>query len=355
MSAAKIGLGLLFVSAVLLLLPAASIAVGPAHYLPQPDDRFAYSETVFVTNGTGNYTGYSDAGYYNGSISVSAVAPNGTASASYQASGRYENSLGANYPWSESGTFSFSGTTFRYVNGTDNQTGYVDPTVWFFMNASLARGSSFESLNTPMNVVAVNASLPYSPSPTGAVATIFAEGNGTYQRNDDYGRFTADYNWREYFDIRTGYIVKYVYTETDSDGAGDGFTYTDTLVDTSTSFPLTNVASGSSSSSSSSGSSLSTLLLIAVVVIVVVVIVVVVVLLARRRPRRAPLPRHPSGPGAGAMPTYGAPPPVHLIPGDQPAVQQVVIRETVKVPCRYCGTLMDSTATVCPKCGAPRT
>jgi RNA polymerase subunit RPABC4/transcription elongation factor Spt4 len=27
----------------------------------------------------------------------------------------------------------------------------------------------------------------------------------------------------------------------------------------------------------------------------------------------------------------------------------------VKVPCRYCGTLMDSTATVCPKCGAPRT
>ncbi|HEV8049715.1 MAG TPA: zinc ribbon domain-containing protein [Thermoplasmata archaeon] len=27
----------------------------------------------------------------------------------------------------------------------------------------------------------------------------------------------------------------------------------------------------------------------------------------------------------------------------------------MKVPCRYCGTLMDSTATVCPKCGAPRT
>ncbi len=51
---------------------------------------------------------------------------------------------------------------------------------------------------------------------------------------------------------------------------------------------------------------------------------------------------------------YPPPASVNLIPGGQPAVQQIVIKETVKVPCRYCGTLMDSTATVCPQCGAPR-
>jgi hypothetical protein len=82
--------------------------------------------------------------------------------------------------------------------------------------------------------------------------------------------------------------------------------------------------------------------------------VVLVALILRGRSRRTPLARHPTTPITGAMPPY-TPPAVRFIPSDQPMVQQVVIRETVKVPCRYCGTLMDSTALNCPKCGAPRT
>lgn len=352
-----LGIALLAVVVATLLLPASGLGSGATHYQPRAGDRFAYSETMTVTGGTGNYTGYSDQGQYTGSISVASVAPNGTANATYQASGTYSNSLGASYPWSESGSFSFSGSTFRYVHGTDNQTGYSNPSVWFFMNASLARGSTFQSLNTAMAVVSTNTSYPDSGSSTGYVAAIFAEGNGTYQRHDAYGTFTANYNWKEYFDVRTGYVLGYVDSETDSDGAGDGFTYTDTVSDTSTSFPLTpavapvNPGGPGSPASGSSGSGL--LLYVVIGVVLLIVVVVVVVLLARRS--RSTLPRHATAPTQHTMPSYGPPPPLNLTPGNQPAVQQVVIRETVKVPCRFCATLMDSTATNCPNCGAPRT
>jgi hypothetical protein len=34
-------------------------------------------------------------------------------------------------------------------------------------------------------------------------------------------------------------------------------------------------------------------------------------------------------------------------------VREVVIREIVRIPCRYCGALVDQTATRCVGCGAP--
>ena len=338
----------------ILLVPAGAAPSVTGHYVPHAGDRFAYSETIFVTNGTGNYSSYTDAGYYNGSIAVTAVQPNGTESASYAASGTYHNSLGAHYPWSESGTFSFSAETFLYVAGTDNQTGYTNPLVWFYMNNSLPRGASFSLLNSPMTVVSTDHPFPMASSSTGYVSTILAEGNGSYQRNDAYGKFTANYNWKAYFDPGTGYIVGYVVTEVDSDGVGDGFTYTDTLTDTATTFPLT-PAPAPSPSSPSSSSSPSWLLPVVVIGVVVIVLLVLAIILARRRRRGPALARHPTMPAPGTMPTYAPPAPINLIPRDQPAVQQVVIRETVKVPCQYCGTLIDSTLTTCPQCGAART
>ena len=336
-----------------LLTPATTSASGSGHYVPAVGDRFTYSDTVTVTNGQGNYSGYTDDGDYTGSISVTAVQPNGTESASYQSSGNYHNSLGQSYPWSESGAFTFSAVTFLYVQGTDNQTGYVNPDVWFYMDNDLSRGESFSLLNTPMTVVSTDASFPMASSSTGYVTTIFAEGNGSYQRNDGYGDFSASYNWKAYFDPGTGYIVGYTYSEVDTNPDGSGFTYTDSLADTQTSFPLT---SASSSQSSSTGSSPAfPWLIVAVVVLVIIVIVVVVAVLARRHRRGPALPRHPTSPAPRTMPTYAPPAPINLVPRDQPPVQQVVIRETVKVPCAYCGTLIDSTATNCPNCGAART
>lgn len=105
------------------------------------------------------------------------------------------------------------------------------------------------------------------------------------------------------------------------------------------------------------------LLVILLVVVVLVLIVVIVVAVRAGRRRRSmqggALPRHGyGGPMAYAPappPVYGGPAPINLIPGGQPSVQQIVMKETVKVPCRYCGALMDSTAPTCPQCGAPRT
>ncbi|HEV2317561.1 MAG TPA: hypothetical protein VGV89_08325 [Thermoplasmata archaeon] len=338
----------------LLVLPSGTVATGPGHYLPRTGDRFAYSETVSVTNGQGNYTGYTETGSYDGSISVTGVAPNGTVGANYQSSGTYRNSLGANYPWSESGSFTFSPSTYRYVQGTDNQTGYSNPYVWFYANSSLGAGATFFILNSQLTVVSTDAPFADSTSSTGYVTTIFAEGNGSYQRNDVYGRFSASYNWKSYFDPGTGYIVGYVYTEVDTDPSGDGFTWTDTVTDTSTSFALTAHAAPAGGGGGSGPAGLYAVYI--GVAVVVVIVVVVAVLLARRR-SAAPghLAQHPTMPSPGTLPTYAPPPPVDLIPRDQPAVQQVVVRETVKVPCQYCGTLMDSTATVCPRCGATRT
>lgn len=334
--------------ALLLLLPSAAGAGSPGHYLPVAGNKFVYTETITVNHGVGDYTGYTDIGFYNGSIAVTAVQPNGTESAVYASAGRYQNSLGQAYPWSEGGTFTFSAVSYHYVQGTDNQTGYVDPYVWFYMNNSLGRGATFFLLNTPMTVVGTDVPFPMAASPTGYVATIFAEGNGSYQRADDYGNFTADYNWKAYFDPGTGYIVGYTYSEVDSNASGDGFTYTDVLTDTSTSFPLSSVAAPAPPSTAAAASLLPWITL----AVVVVVVVLLVVFFAVRR-RSPALPRHPSA--SGTMPAYAPPPPIYLVPRDQPAVQQVVVREVVKVPCRFCGTLIESTVTNCPNCGAPRT
>ena len=39
--------------------------------------------------------------------------------------------------------------------------------------------------------------------------------------------------------------------------------------------------------------------------------------------------------------------------GGQVVYQKETIKEVVKIPCSYCGTLVENTATKCPSCGAP--
>ena len=338
----------------LLLVPSGS--VHPAHYLPAAQDRFAYDETVTVGNGTGNYSGYTESTVVNGSLGVTSVLPNGTDRAYYYNLDHYENDQGASYTWSSSGVFGFSPQTFLYVNGTDNQTGYVSPSVWFFMDNALTSGATFTLLNSPMQVVTTSFDYDLGTPAGGHVEAIFTEGNGSFERNDAYGVFTAQYNWKSYFDPTTGFIVGYRYSEEDSDATGDGFTLIDSLAVTQTSYPLT--PAPQSSSSTGTGSTSSDVLLYALIgAIVVVVIIVVVVVAVRARSRRHPLPRHsvtgqvPLGPG----PMGPAPPPINLTPAGQPPVQQIIIKETVKVNCRYCGSLIDATAEKCPFCGATRT
>ncbi len=345
--------GLLVLLPVVLLLAAVPAAAPGGHYLPAAGDNFHYFEAWSLGAGEGNYSGYTEYSYVNGTVGVTAIAANGTDAANYSNTDTWGNVTGAFYAWASSGTFTFSAATFRYVDGTDNQTGYDGAPVWFYMNNSLPVGATFTLLGTSCTVVSTDQ--PYSdPSISGGnVLTIETVGNGSFARDDIYGAFDATYTWTSFFDPATGYIVGYSYIEHDVNGP-NGFTITDTLRVTATTYPLT-AAPGSSASSG--GSTLSEGLLVALVVIVVVVVIVIVAILAARS-RRTRLPQHSYGgaPAFGpAPPPMGAPPSVHLTPSGEPAVQQIVIRETVKVPCRYCGTLIDSTATVCPNCGAPRT
>ncbi len=350
---AVLGLALALASPALAQSPAAPVS----HYVPRAGDSLTYSEEIVLDNGYGNYTGYTEHDFINGSISVGAVAGNGSVATHYASTGNWSNNQGQSEFSGEHGWFGFSYQSYLYVNGTDNQTGYTNPFVWFYVNNTVGVGGGVTLLNSPLTVDALAAAYPMASSPTGYVVTIRAEGNGSYQRNDIYGIFTATYTWVAYFDPSTGYIVGYQYTEQDSSSSG-GFTWTDTLSDTHTSFPLTAASAPPTPSSSSGGFSETLVVLIVVVVVVVIAILVLVAVRARRRSRpglaNASLPQH-AAPGAPAFARTFQPPPVDLVPGGQPAVQQIVIRETVKVPCAYCGTLMDSTATVCPKCGAPRT
>lgn len=334
----------------LLLLPAAS----SGHYVPKQGDYLSYYETITLNGGKGNYTGYTENQYVNGTISINSLQPNDIASAFYQYFWKYVNNTGGYLSGSSAGNFTFSYATYHYVNGTDNQTGYSNPFVWFYMNNSLPANGQFYLLNTQMTVVSTDHSYKL-PSTGGYVKTIYAQGSGSYPRNDVYGQFTATYTWNAYFDPPTGYIVAYLYTEHDTNPAGDGFTYTELLYVTSTSFSLTPGTAPPSTPSAPAG-----LLEVAGIVLfaaIILIAITAVVLRSRARRARRTLPQHPS---SGRM-TYGPPsgqqpsaPPTISFTSKQPPVQQIVVKEVVKVKCQYCESLIDSTDLRCPICGAPR-
>ncbi len=335
----------------LLCLPSAAGAGG--HYVPRSGDRFYYYETIVLNDGTGyDYSGYTENTYLNGTVGVTGVLPNGTESASFENAWSWSNNTGSHETGGASGNFTFSANSFLYVKGTDNQTGYTNPYVWFYMNNSFSPGDTFYLLNTEMSVVSRD--YAYDLPGTGYVATIEARGTGSYERDDAYGIFNATYTWQSYFDPATGYIVGYLYTEHDlNSSTGDGFTWTDTLYVTGTTYALTPAQAPPPSTPFPWA-----LVIGLVVFLLIIVLVIWLVLRSRNRPKRLPQHAAPGNIGYGVPPpppfaAMGGPPPINLTPPGQP-VPQVVLRETVKVKCRYCGNLIDVTDKVCPFCGAPQ-
>jgi hypothetical protein len=352
------GTALLLVAA-LAALAAPGPAIFPTHYLPHAGDYFRYSETTFLAGGYGDYYGYTESNYINGSMNFSATATGGNVTATYWNVDNWSNNQGASQKYPASGHFVFSAGSFLYVNGTDNQTGYVNPWVWFYVCNGFSAGSRFYLLNTPMTVESVNTTWEIPSSPARWVYVISAYGTGAYLRNDSYGTFNATYSWQAYFDPATGYVVGYVYTEQDDNGTGSGFTFTDTLWVTKTSYPLA-AAPAPAAASSTPWTPLVVDAIVAVLVLVLIAIGLALWLRARRRPRLPPHSAHGNVAFAAAPPPPppapgAAPPPIRLSAEGQPAVQQIVMKETVKVNCRYCGALIDTTDPNCPNCGAPRT
>ncbi len=331
---------------------------------PQKGDYFKYSQTITVNNGQGSYTGYTDQSQITGSEQMNGV--NGSAiSASYGYSYQYSNNQGNSTSSSVSGTYSWSTNNFTYINGSDDQIGYSKPIyVWFAMNPSIPVGGTFYVLNTLFTVLLKNYSLQL-PTESKYVQTIEAKGTGQYQRNDSYGVFTASYTWYGYFDPSTGYIVGYNYVEQDSgqyQGQAGSFTYTDDLYVTSTSYVLASATAppnGNDNSSSTITANTAGLFglapylgYLAVSVVVLFIIVIAVFAATRRRGRDDSLPKHPYTPYTPPSPS-STPWESKIDLGAKPS-EQVVIRDVAKVNCKYCGTLIPTTADTCPYCGGPR-
>ena len=360
---------IVFVAVMLTFLLAFSIVANlhlASAYTPQKGDYFKYSETTTVNNGEGSYTGYTDQLKTTGTEQMNSV--NGSVvSASYSYSYQYSNNQGSSTSSSSSGNYTWSTSTFTYVNGTDNQVGfgglpYSKPLyVWFVMNPSLSVGSKFYVLNTQFTVLSKNYSFQL-PTENKFVQTIQAEGTGQYQRNDSYGIFNASYTWYEYFDPSTGYIVGYNYVEQDNgkyQGQVGSFTYTDDLYVTQTSYSLTAGTATSTVSTSVSTSANQVIFpsylgyLVAIVVILFIVGIAAYAAASRRRRKGETLPKHPYTPSTPPPSPPSTPFPSKIDMGSKPP-EQVVIRDVAKVNCRYCGTLIPSTADTCPYCGAPR-
>ena len=328
-------------------------------YTPKAGDSFDYSETITVNNGQGSYLGYTDQTLVKGMEQMNSVTA-GLVSSSFSSSYQYSSSQGNSSSYSSSGKYTWSSGNFTYATGTDNQVGYSRPTyVWFAMTPSLSIGASFYALNTHMTILSKNYSLQL-PTEGKAVQTIQAQGTGEYQRDDSYGVFTATYTWTEYFDTATGYIVGYNYVEQDSgeyQGLAGSFTYTDDLYVASTSYALASATPTTTTTSSPSSLGSTPLLTYALAIAAVLVIIAVVVYAAtRRRGKGQTLPKHPEyTPPPPPPPPSPSPPPAEsrIDLGSRPG-EQVVIREVAKVNCKFCGTLIPTTAEACPYCGAPR-
>jgi hypothetical protein len=330
---------------------------------PHSGDTFSYYQVTNLGSGTGDYTGYTEHATYQGTESITGVSAD-TVSAHYSYSYSWSNSSGSTETGNPSGDFTFSANNFLYISGTDDQTGYTNPTVWFAMDNSIPTGGTFTLLDTQMTIISKNYTY-YIPSQNKYVNTIFTQGNSGYQRNDVYGQFSVSYTWKVYFDPASGYIVGYTYEEQNTNPSAE-FTYTENLYVTSTSYPLTTSAANPTQTTPpnfftippttrTNQSPIPSIFVLATLLIIIIT-VVIAALYAISNSSKKTLPRH-----AYEQPYQPPPPPpgptpenINLTP-KQPPIQQIVIKEVVKVNCRYCGALIDSTAQSCPFCGAPRT
>jgi len=340
-------------SILLIALAVATNANSVSAYAPQSGDFFNYSETTTVNNGQNSYSGYTDQTQTTGMEKMTSISGSNV-SATYSYSFQYSNNQGLSNSSSSSGSYTWSTSSFTYVKGTDHQVGYINPIyVWFDMNPSLTVGGTFYVLNTQFTVLSKNYSLQLPTEGNKYVQSIQTKGTGQYQRNDAYGLFTASYTWYEYFDPSTGYIIGYNYVEQDNgsyNGQAGSFTYTDNLYVTSTSYNL-------APANPPPVNPVDTLLALApyliLALIAVLFAVVIVVYASKRRRRMDTIPEHPPGPATLLSGPPSTPLESRIDLGSKPP-EQVVIRDVAKVNCKYCGTLIPTTADRCPYCGGPR-
>lgn len=321
-------------------------------YTPQKGDYFKYTENTIVNNGSGVYTGYQDQTLTNGTESVTNVSGSSVTTA-FAYTYSYSSNQGSKTAGSNQSSYVWSTKSYTYTSGSDEGVGFggipfsTPLYVWWAINPNVSVGSKLFLLNTEFTVQTLNYS--FQVPGQGYIKSIEVLGSGVYQRNDTYGVMQARYNWAEYFDPSTGYIIGYIYSEQDNgqwQGQAGGFSYTDTLYETQTSYPLVIVSATTASAASTVSTSTinsGAFIDLLIVALIVVFLVVVAVAMSRRRHSRDDLPRHS---------TYSSSPPnVHF---DTGRPSEVVERQTEVYKCPYCSGTYPITRQNCPLCGAPR-
>jgi ribosomal protein S18 acetylase RimI-like enzyme len=200
---------------------------------PRSGDRFEYDYNTNVDGGTGDYSGYSDhmrshSAYSVQSVQTDRVTLRGTGSWTFDASDGTRQSGGVDV------TPVFSLTTRRYLSGIDVNVTDPNATVWFWIPTPVKAGDAFHILDDDFIVTSIDATVWTGVVPRKA---LLLESYGTYARNDAYGKFTATYTDRYYFDRDSGFIVAEVFDEHDANFIA-GFHYHAEVWVTSSSYPI---------------------------------------------------------------------------------------------------------------------
>lgn len=201
---------------------------------PQPNDFFEFDQRTSVDSGAGNYTGYSEVTQSHYRYSIQSVSGD-TVTVLGTGSWTYTNTLGQSETGGESYHPVFSLSNRSYLSGIDVVV--IDRTaakIWFWIPVPVTVGQSLYVLDEPMTVQSLSATFWIGAVPHSA---ILLEGRGQYDRYDVYGKFTATYSDKYYFDPNTGFVVGEQYTEQDTDGY-NGFTNTTSLTVTASSYPV---------------------------------------------------------------------------------------------------------------------
>lgn len=215
-------------------IPVRAQSSGPAGLAPGA--WFAFDYDIYLTNGFGNYSGFTDQTIEHYRYTIESVVGDNVTMFGH-GTWTYSNSSGGglNGGWTE--TFSFSSATRLYLWGFDVNGSYSDPSVWFWIPPSQAVGDQVRILDANYSVLSLGADVWYGTPPVPHTG-IHVDASGNDVRSDDYGTFNAHWVDDYWFDPTTGLLIAEFYTEHDSNSLGDGFEWQEQATVTGSSYPI---------------------------------------------------------------------------------------------------------------------
>jgi hypothetical protein len=180
---------------------------------PRTNDFFEYDYSTTVDQGQLDYSGYTESLHGHYRYAVLSVTGD-TVTVHGEGSYTYESSLTGTQTGTESYNPVFSMRTRAYLSGIDvNVSDPASASVWFWIATPVTLGQSIQVLDEPLTVRSLSDTVWIGAVPHSA---ILAAGSGTYTRDDAYGRLTATYDDKYWFDRDSGFIVAEQYTEQDA-------------------------------------------------------------------------------------------------------------------------------------------